>query len=87
LGVRLDGDAMDVVDSQGEHVTDDTFLLLFNAHHETVPFTLPNGQTDARWAVVFDTHRPHLAENHETHRAHSALPLEGRSLALLRRLL
>jgi isoamylase len=86
LGVRLDGDAMNVVDAQGEHVTDDTFLLLLNAHHETVPFTLPNGQTDTRWAVVFDTHRPHLTEDHETHHAHQSLPLEGRSLALLRRL-
>ena len=40
LGMLLSGDALDVRDTRGEPVRDDTYLLLFNAHHEAVKFAL-----------------------------------------------
>ena len=49
LGMRLDGDALDVLDERGRRIKDDTFLLLLNAHAEPVPFTLPLFVSDARW--------------------------------------
>src|SRR4028119_44596 len=54
LGVMLSGDALDVRDRYGEAVRDDTFLLLFNAHHEEVKFALP-GKEDVNWEVFLDT--------------------------------
>ncbi len=33
LGMLLSGKAIDVRDEQGEPIVDDTFLVLFNAHH------------------------------------------------------
>ena len=65
LGVRLDGDAMDVVNANGEHVTDETLLILLNAHHEPVPFILPAYVPGVRWAVEFDTARPALKEGEQ----------------------
>jgi len=41
LGVRLAGDAIAEVDEQGNAIVDDTLLLLLNAHHEPLSFTLP----------------------------------------------
>src|SRR4029079_14700060 len=38
----------------GEPIRDQTFLLLFNAHHETLPFVLP-GEEDLEWRVGMDT--------------------------------
>ena len=39
--MMLSGDTIDVRDYKGEPIRDDTFLILFNAHHEAVTFVLP----------------------------------------------
>jgi len=41
IGVLLNGRTMDVRDAHGNAVTDEIFVLFFNAHHETVVFKLP----------------------------------------------
>jgi glycogen operon protein len=54
LGVMMSGDTMDVKDSHGEPIHDDTFLLLFNAFHEARPFTLP-GKQAVGWELLINT--------------------------------
>ena len=54
VAVLLSGDVLDIRDFHGEPVRDDTFYLLFNAHHEPVKFTLP-GKKEVKWKVVLDT--------------------------------
>ena len=54
LGVMLSGDTIDVRDFYSRPIQDDTFLMLLNAHHETVNFVLP-GQEDVRWELIIDT--------------------------------
>ncbi|MHA6795252.1 glycogen debranching protein GlgX [Pseudonocardia bannensis] len=51
----LNGDAIDDVDPRGERVTDDSFLLCFNAHWEDIEVTLPGKEYGSRWAIVVDT--------------------------------
>ena len=41
IAVFLNGDALNSLDMRGEPVTDDSFFIAFNAHHEPVTFTLP----------------------------------------------
>jgi glycogen operon protein len=41
LGVYIAGEGLTEVDGRGRVVHDDNFLLLFNAHHETITFQLP----------------------------------------------
>ncbi|MGQ0573817.1 MAG: glycogen debranching enzyme, partial [Pseudonocardia sp.] len=53
--VFLNGDALADVDARGERVTDDSFLLCFNAHHEDIEVGLPPAAYGAGWAVVVDT--------------------------------
>jgi len=55
VGMFLNGDAIPDPDLRGEKVTDDSFLVLFNAHHEPLPFTIPNRDWGDHWVVVLDT--------------------------------
>jgi isoamylase len=41
LGVFLNGDALPDPDQRVRRLRDDSFLLLFNAHHEELTFVLP----------------------------------------------
>ncbi|MGH7973557.1 MAG: glycogen debranching protein GlgX, partial [Limisphaerales bacterium] len=84
LGVRFNGDAFEIQDERGERVNDDTLLLLLNAHHEPIPFTLPAFVPGAKWALVFDTTRPALKPEQESFDGEISLQLEARSMALLR---
>ena len=45
-------------DARGERVADDSFLLLFNAHHEDIDFTIPREVYGERWQAVLDTAAP-----------------------------
>jgi glycogen operon protein len=55
LGVVFVGFASDVRDEHGAPIKDDTFMLLFNAHHGPVKFVLA-GQKNVRWELFLDTH-------------------------------
>ena len=44
LAVFLNGSAIRRPGEHGEVIKDDSFYLIFNAHHETLPFTLPPQQ-------------------------------------------
>src|SRR5262249_8927454 len=54
LGMLLSGDATDVLNFEGDSIHDDTFLLLINAHHESIAFVLP-GQEHLEWQLILDT--------------------------------
>jgi glycogen operon protein len=75
---------MDVRDYKGDPIHDDTFLLLFNAHHEAVVFTLP-GLEDVRWEWVLDTRDEEgFVKNAEVCAAGIDLSVEARSVCLLK---
>jgi glycogen operon protein len=86
LGVFLSGDTLHETDMRGRPVHDASFLLLFNAHHDTIGFRLPKigerGDWFAQLDTAFDTGRPQLGAVP----GGSEYPLQGRSLALLRRI-
>jgi len=54
IGVMLNGDSLVVKDFFGNPISDDTFVLFFNAHHEDFAVCLP-GKTDVEWKVILDT--------------------------------
>jgi isoamylase len=87
--VFLNGDAITEPGPRGEPVRDDTFLILFSAHHEPVTFTLPGPKFGGRWAVTFDTAAGQAGEAVETggsrYRAGGQIVLPGHSMMVLRR--
>jgi glycogen operon protein len=86
IGVFLNGDAIDDVDANGEHVTDDSFLLLFNAHDGSVPFVLPGPELGERWTRLLDTAGPDAAVEGVQLKAGEETVLESHSLVVLQRL-
>jgi glycogen operon protein len=54
LGVFLNGRAIQSYDDRGRSITDDSFLLLFNAHSEPVDWIIPKDYGMA-WSLVLDT--------------------------------
>jgi glycogen operon protein len=85
LCVYLSGNALDECDRYGQPILDDDFLLLINAHYETIPFTLPDYPGEETWLCVLDTaYAEGLATDGSFNRG-SIFPLQGRSLALLTR--
>jgi glycogen operon protein len=55
LTVFLNGEGILESDQRGERVVDDSFLLIFNAHHEDAEVTLPGAGLPDRWGTVLDT--------------------------------
>jgi glycogen operon protein len=74
------GDAIDEVDDRGRQVRGDTLLILFNAHAETVSFTLPAMHEQRRWTRVLDTIEWRVAAT--SFAGGAVYPLQGRTLAL-----
>jgi glycogen operon protein len=86
LGVFLNGAEIPTVTAQGAPVIDDTFLILFNAYHDAVVFTLPAVSFGRRWVHELSTAEPDLDPGAEVYPARGVVPVEGRSLVLLRRI-
>jgi glycogen operon protein len=56
LGVRWAGKLTNEVNERGEPIVGDTLLILLNAHHESIVFTLP-ASDDGPWERILDTAR------------------------------
>jgi isoamylase len=83
LGVFLNGREIQSQTARGEPISDDSFLLLFNAHYEPVTFTLPTRRFGSRWIVELATDGD-PAEG-STFPARAELRLAERAMLLLRR--
>ena len=55
LTVFLNGEGIPDADARGQRVTDNSFLLCFNAHHEDINVQLPGNGYGQEWTVVLDT--------------------------------
>ncbi|PZO99066.1 MAG: glycogen debranching enzyme, partial [Corynebacterium urealyticum] len=55
LMVYLNGNAITETTARGERITDDSFIMIFNAHHEDIEFTLPTKDLGASWRLIVDT--------------------------------
>ncbi|MGX7824448.1 glycogen debranching protein GlgX [Actinokineospora sp. 24-640] len=82
----LNGDGIPDSDQRGERVTDDSFLLCFNAHHEEIEATTPDGEYGAEWEVVLDTATGEVSPaTGDRYPGEGTLILPARSLIVLRR--
>ena len=80
LGMLIDGRAQPTgIRRRG---SDATLLLLLNAHHEPVPFLLPEVPDAPAWTALVDTADPEVAPKGRLP-AGEAFGLQGRALALL----
>ncbi len=54
VGMLICGQGSAFIDQEGNPVQDGTFLLLFNAHYEEIPFRLP-GEKTVQWKLLINT--------------------------------
>ncbi len=90
LGVFLNGGGIPTPDERGERIVDDSFYVMFNAHHEAMPFRLPSPEWGRKWTVVLDTKETgdELSEERlgREFKAGDSVDVIAWSLVLLRRL-
>jgi glycogen operon protein len=82
LGMRLAGDRIGEVDEQGNPIVGETLLLLLNAHHEPIPFTLPATRETHSWERLYDTAEDAAPPNKQ--KGGEAYLVRDRSVALFR---
>ncbi|SLH10831.1 glycogen debranching protein GlgX [Mycobacteroides abscessus subsp. abscessus] len=58
LAVYLNGQGIPEPGPRGERITDDSFLLCFNAHHDPMDFVLPGPGYGGPWLVALDCSAP-----------------------------
>ncbi len=58
VALFLNGEGIRECGPRGERITDESFLLWFNAHHEPIEFTAPPAEYASRWRVVLNTADP-----------------------------
>ncbi|MEP6797107.1 MAG: glycogen debranching enzyme, partial [Lapillicoccus sp.] len=68
LMVFLNGLAIPESDRRGETIRDDSFLVIFNAHTESIGFTVPEAAYGTEWFIEIDT----AAEEPAAHAASGA---------------
>ena len=85
LGVFLNGLEIPTRRSDGRPLRGDSFLLLFNASHEDVTFTLPNAQFGEQWVHELDTYDAAIVPGAAEWGPRDEVPVQGRSLWVLRR--
>ena len=90
LGVFLNGDAIASTDMYGDRVTDDSFYFIFNAHHEPLQFTLPDGSFAPNWLKLIDTNesprRRDRRKGQQEYPAGGKIEVPARSLILLQKI-
>jgi glycogen operon protein len=82
LGMQLAGDLIGDVDERGQPILGETLLLVLNAHWESIPFQIPEADSDHRWEVILDTADP--VGELRSPEAGEGMDLKARSLAVLR---
>ena len=86
IGVFLNGQTLPDPDRRGRRITNDTFLLLFNAHHEDVTFALPGRAWGQRWATDIDSATSSPGPSgRKAYRARARVVVAARSVQVLRR--
>ena len=84
LGIFINGDTIPNPNTRGDPVTDASFFLIFNAHHEALDFTLPGQPWGTRWTLLLDTVRGWV-DDAPLLVADSRLQVAARSVVLLQR--
>ncbi|OJY45495.1 glycogen debranching protein GlgX [Pseudonocardia sp. 73-21] len=86
LTVYLNGAGIPDRDELGMQIVDDSFMLLFNAHHEDQTFVLPDESYGKGWKTALDTADPLLADDRRRFPAPgSTIEVTSRSVLILQR--
>jgi len=72
------------LDPEGKVITDDDFLIVFNAHHAGMMFRVPQINGDRKWQIEIDTAKPEPAKRQPPVEAGKQMKVTERSMRVLR---
>lgn len=85
LMVYFNGEAIQEPDARGQRIEDDSFIMMFNAYHEPIDFTLPDTEFGPAWKLIVDTNvDTGYPDEAKTLRAGDSITVEARSTLILR---
>ncbi len=84
LGLHLVGDSLFETDERGRRLIDNNLLLLINADHEDIVFTLPEFDEHSYWNVLLDTFDSTGTPETSRYQVGQNYAVHGRSLVLLK---
>ena len=82
IAVFLNGQGIPDLDERGQRVTDDSFLLWFNAHYEPIDFAIPADEFGTAWVPLIDTGAD-ADTDAESHDAGAKVTVDARSVMVL----
>jgi isoamylase len=82
LGVFLNGYGIKSPNHRGGRILDDSFYLMWNAHHEPLDFTVPPSIELGPWFTIIDT-TAWLPKEERPYIGGDTIRVEGRSMQLL----
>ncbi len=85
LGMFLNGREIPTPGRHGQPIEDDSFLILFNAHHEDQAFMLPRRRFGAQWTLELSTADPKADPGSVSFGARTEIPVISRSIVILKR--
>jgi isoamylase len=83
VAVFLNGAAITEPDPRGDPVTDQKFLMLFNAGADPITFTLPESKLGGDWEIVVDTTTATGAPQDADPMTNSKVEVAGRAVTVL----
>jgi glycogen operon protein len=83
VAVFLNGKGITDLNSRGEPVVDDSFVICFNAHDEPIDFVVPSAEYANSWAVRLRTETPATTVEPDQVSAGESVTLLGRSIVVL----
>jgi len=82
LGIYLNGRGIHYSGPNGEPVIDDSFYILFNAHHDKLDFKLPVSKYATQWITVLNT--ASAVSEEKFYMPEEVVQLDGRSILVLK---
>ena len=83
IAVYLNGQGIPDLDVRGQRVTDDSFVLCFNAHYEPIEFALPPKEFGPAWVPVMYTADTTTAEVAKPVTAGAKVSVDARAVMVL----
>lgn len=80
--VFLNGQTIPEPDTRGQQTLDDHFLVIFNGHHDALPFVLPGKEYGERWVTELDTTAQEVEA--KEYKPDAKVKAHGRSVVVLR---
>ena len=85
VAVFLNGQLITSLDATGKPMRDDSFYVMFNAHHEQLAFRLTGGDWGQSWIKILDTAEEEISHQSQIFKADELVPIYARSVIVLRR--